>query len=64
MFLEQKVNKFLCEECGAKVIDTPKGYTKGCEHYPVETVEKIEPKRGRHIVLELSDGTKTKERFG
>ena len=58
------MNNFICEECGAKVVDSPKGYTKGCEHYPVETVEVVAPKRGRHIVLDLSDDTAVKEKFG
>lgn len=59
------MNSFICEECGAKVVDSPKGYTKGCEHYPVETIEDTTPKRGgRHIILNLSDSTETKEKFG
>jgi hypothetical protein len=58
------VSNFICEECGAKVVDSPRGYITGCEHYPVETVEEVAPKRGRHIVLDLSDDTAVKEKFG
>ena len=58
------MSNFICEECGAKIIDSPKGYTTGCEHYPLEAVENTEPKKGRHIELNFSDNTKTKEKFG
>ena len=28
------MSNFICEECGAVIVDTPKGYITGCEHYP------------------------------
>lgn len=30
------MSTFQCDKCGAVCIDTPQGYTTGCEHYPVE----------------------------
>lgn len=30
------MSSFVCEHCGAEIIDTPRGYISGCEHYPLE----------------------------
>ena len=30
------MSSFKCEKCGKDIIDTPKGYITGCEHYPIE----------------------------
>ena len=31
------MSNFKCEICGSSVIDSPNGYTTGCEHYPIDT---------------------------
>ena len=28
------MSNFICEKCGTIIVDTPRGYTTGCEHYP------------------------------
>lgn len=30
------MSHFICEHCGAHIINSPKGYLSGCEHYPME----------------------------
>ena len=30
------MSHFICEHCGAHIIDSPKGYLSGCRHYPME----------------------------
>ena len=30
------MSNFNCETCGKPIIDSPRGYTTGCEHYPLE----------------------------
>ena len=30
------MSSFICEHCGAYIIDTEDGYTTECEHYPLE----------------------------
>lgn len=32
------MSNFVCEQCGAEILDTPTGYTTGCPHYPLETL--------------------------
>jgi len=29
------MSSFLCEHCGASILDTPIGYITGCKHYPL-----------------------------
>lgn len=29
-----KMSSFICDKCGAEIIDTRHGYISGCEHYP------------------------------
>lgn len=29
------MSSFRCETCQTPIIDTPKGYVTGCEHYPL-----------------------------
>ena len=33
------MSSFKCEHCNEDIIDTPKGYITGCEHYPLETIK-------------------------
>ena len=33
------MSNFLCPDCGATIIDSPKGYETGCKHFPVEDRE-------------------------
>lgn len=35
------MSSFLCEQCGAAILDSPHGYTTGCEHYPLEQRRKV-----------------------
>lgn len=28
------MSNFICEKCGAIIVDTPEGYITGCKHYP------------------------------
>ena len=28
------MSNFYCPECGALCLDSPRGYTTGCKHYP------------------------------
>lgn len=35
------MSNFICEYCGANIIDSDHGYVTGCEHYPME----VEPPR-------------------
>ena len=35
---------FFCSECGARIELMPKGYTTGCEHYPLEGRKKVHVK--------------------
>ena len=30
------MSSFICEKCGAEILDTPDGYITECEHYPME----------------------------
>ena len=30
------MSNFMCEKCGALLLDTPNGYITGCIHYPKE----------------------------
>lgn len=30
------MSHFTCDKCGKPIIDSPKGYVTGCEHYPME----------------------------
>lgn len=30
------MSSFICEKCGAEILDTPNGYITECEHYPME----------------------------
>jgi hypothetical protein len=36
------MSSFICDQCGAEVLDSPDGYTTSCEHFPIEcfTVKK------------------------
>jgi len=34
------VSNFKCEKCGVACIDSPQGYTTGCEHYPSDMAKK------------------------
>lgn len=29
------MSNFTCEHCASPVLDSPKGYVTGCEHYPI-----------------------------
>ena len=29
------MSSYYCEHCGAAIIDSPKGYVTGCEHWPM-----------------------------
>lgn len=29
------MSSFNCEHCGKPILDTPRGYVTGCEHYPL-----------------------------
>lgn len=39
------MSSFNCDKCGAPCLDSPNGYTTGCEHYPpdIKQVPKIKP---------------------
>lgn len=30
------MSHFICEHCGAHIVDSPTGYLSGCRHYPME----------------------------
>lgn len=30
------MSSFICDKCGAQIIDSPGGYITGCEHWPLE----------------------------
>lgn len=30
------MSSFRCEQCGTDCLDSPQGYTTGCEHYPAD----------------------------
>lgn len=32
------MSSFICEHCGALILDTPQGYVTECEHYPMEAL--------------------------
>lgn len=34
------MSSFYCEKCGKAILDSPNGYTTGCEHYPLEKFKK------------------------
>jgi hypothetical protein len=34
------MSSFICEHCGAHIIDTRNGYITGCKHYPLEKKRK------------------------
>ena len=31
------MSSFICEKCGAEILDSPQGYITGCAHYPRES---------------------------
>lgn len=31
------MSHFICPECGAHIVDSPRGYLSGCSHYPMES---------------------------
>jgi hypothetical protein len=35
------MSSFNCEVCGAACLDSPRGYTTGCEHYPADVEEEV-----------------------
>jgi len=35
------MSSFTCNKCGETIIDTPRGYTTGCQHYPLERQKKV-----------------------
>jgi hypothetical protein len=36
------MSHFICDKCGAECIDSPKGYIRGCVHYPSEIYDRRE----------------------
>lgn len=34
------MSSFRCEHCGTDCLDSPHGYTTGCEHYPADIPER------------------------
>lgn len=32
---------FVCPKCGAEIIETPRGFETGCEHYPLEHRKRV-----------------------
>jgi len=41
------MSNFQCGQCGTNIIDSPNGYTTGCEHYPLENVAHLPRKKFR-----------------
>jgi hypothetical protein len=35
-------SSFNCEVCGGVCLDSPRGYTTGCERYPAEVEEEVQ----------------------
>ena len=35
------MSSFLCSECGAEIIDTPRGYVTECPHWPLERKKSV-----------------------
>lgn len=33
------MSNFECEKCGTAIIDSPRGYVTGCDHYPLSGIE-------------------------
>ncbi len=34
------MSNFICEKCGVAILDSPRGYITGCEHYPISGTPK------------------------
>lgn len=46
------MSSFICEYCGAEILDTPNGYITECEHYPLENFDKpVKTKRRKKITI-------------
>jgi hypothetical protein len=45
---------FICEYCGKLIIDSPKQFVSGCEHYPVPEENCIEVTFLGNIELEIN----------
>lgn len=39
------MSNFICEECGTEILDSPIGYTTGCEHHPLDHMLNYERQR-------------------
>lgn len=44
------MSNFICDKCGAEIIDSPLGYVTGCEHYPVENCRFFYNCKNIHLV--------------
>ena len=40
------MSNFICEKCGAGILDSDMGYITGCSHYPVEVSASIKRRTG------------------
>ena len=35
------MSSFTCPRCGADILDSPRGYTTGCPHFPLENRTRV-----------------------
>lgn len=47
------MSNFICEHCGTSIIDSPKGYITGCEHYPIKSLSKAKQVKKIFISKEI-----------
>ncbi len=35
------MSTFICDKCGTAILDSENGYVTGCEHWPLEKIERL-----------------------
>ena len=50
------MSSFVCSACGTLIIDSPRGYLTGCEHWPLEGQEK---ESGSEVVASVQETSTT-----
>ena len=48
------MSNFTCPHCGKDIIDSPRGYITGCEHYPIDHGPQKQPSSVRKIMAETA----------
>lgn len=48
------MSNFTCPHCGTNIIDSPRGYITGCEHYPIDHGPQRQPSSVRKVMSEAA----------